>query len=154
MTDNGSPPPGQAGRARQVLYIEDEPLNVVLMEETFRDRPGWALQVARDGESGIAMAREGQPDLVMIDMHLPDMGGLDVLRCLRGRPDTAGLLCVALSADAMREQVQAALQAGFDDYWTKPVDLMGLLSGIERLLAHRGHSAAAPGASPPDPPRA
>lgn len=145
MTDNRFPPSGPALPVRQVLYIEDEPLNVILMEETFRDRPGWALQVARDGESGIAMAREGRPDLVMIDMHLPDMGGLDVLRRLRGAPDTAGLLCVALSADAMREQVQAALQAGFDDYWTKPVDLLGLLSGIEALLARRG----LPGAVPP-----
>lgn len=122
---------------RQVLYIEDEPLNVVLMQEIFRAHPQWTLQVARDGQEGVELATRLLPDLVLVDMNLPDISGLEVLRRLREHEDTRGLTCVALSADAMSEQIEAARAAGFDDYWTKPIDLMGLIAAIERLLAAR-----------------
>jgi CheY-like chemotaxis protein len=113
-----------AGAARNVLYIEDEPLNVVLMEEVFRPHPQWTLQVATDGMRGLQMARALAPDLLLIDMNLPDIGGLEVIARLRADPATAGLRCIAFSADAMREQIDAALAAGFDAYWTKPIDIL------------------------------
>jgi signal transduction histidine kinase/ActR/RegA family two-component response regulator len=128
---------------RVVLYIEDEPLNVLLMEEVFRTQPGWTLHVAHDGASGVELAGKVRPDLVLIDMNLPDMNGLDVLGRLRSQPATARLLCVALSADAMGEQIAAARAAGFDDYWTKPIDLTRLLENVRRVIDERGRGSQA-----------
>jgi PAS domain S-box-containing protein len=112
---------------RHVLYIEDEPLNAILMQEVFRTRPNWSLHLAEDGTRGLQMARKLAPDLLLVDLNLPDMSGLQVVQRLKADPRTARLRCVAFSADAMREQVDAALAAGFDDYWTKPLDLKRLL---------------------------
>jgi CheY-like chemotaxis protein/anti-sigma regulatory factor (Ser/Thr protein kinase) len=120
---------------REVLYIEDEPLNAVLMEEVFRTQPNWKLCIAEDGASGLRLARETLPDLLLIDMNLPDMNGLTLIRRLRAEPMTRRLCCIALSADAMREQIEAALAAGFDDYWTKPIDVHRVLGDLMRLLA-------------------
>jgi signal transduction histidine kinase/CheY-like chemotaxis protein len=132
-------PGGLPAVPRDVLYIEDEPLNAVLMEEVFRARPHWTLHVAEDGTHGACLAREMHPDLVLIDMNLPDMSGLALIHRLRDDPATRGLRCIALSADAMAEQIDAALAAGFDDYWTKPIDVKRVLSDLTRLLAeHEG----------------
>ncbi|TDM08182.1 MAG: hypothetical protein C4K60_01395 [Ideonella sp. MAG2] len=117
-----------------VLYIEDEPLNVLLIQEVFRAHPAWTLHVCTDGAAGVAMAQSIQPDLVLVDINLPDISGLEVLGQLRASPQTAGLCCVALSADALPEQISAARVAGFDDYWTKPVDLAQLMPAICRVL--------------------
>ncbi|MGM9487529.1 ATP-binding protein [Ideonella sp. YS5] len=137
----GSDTAGSSGRV--VLYIEDEPLNVLLMEEVFRTQPGWTLHVAHDGASGVELATKVRPDLVLIDMNLPDMNGLEVLARLRSQATTMGLLCVALSADAMGEQIAAARAAGFDDYWTKPIDLTRLLDNVRRVIDERGRDSRA-----------
>jgi PAS domain S-box-containing protein len=129
-----SRPPLYTG-PREVLYIEDEPLNMVLMEEVFRNQPQWTLLVADDGATGTRIAQETRPDLVLIDMNLPDMHGLTLIETLRRDPRTRGLRCIALSADAMREQIDAALAAGFDDYWTKPIDVPRVLADLARLLS-------------------
>jgi PAS domain S-box-containing protein len=134
---------GARANGRVVLYIEDEPLNVLLMEEVFRTQPGWTLHVAHDGASGVELASKVRPDLVLIDMNLPDMNGLEVLGRLRSQPATARLLCVALSADAMGEQIAAARAAGFDDYWTKPIDLTRLLDNVRRVIDERGRDSRA-----------
>ena len=115
---------------RLVLYIEDEPLNVLLMQEVFHAQPAWTLHVAETGEAGVETAQRLHPDLVLIDMNLPDINGLEVLRRLRAHPDTRELRCIALSADAMQDQITAARTAGFDDYWTKPIDLKHLLTSV------------------------
>ncbi|HJV94454.1 MAG TPA: response regulator, partial [Albitalea sp.] len=94
----------------------------------------WTLHVAEDGSHGACLAREMHPDLVLIDMNLPDMSGLTLIRRLRDDPATQRLRCIALSADAMREQIDAALAAGFDDYWTKPIDVKQVLSDLTRML--------------------
>jgi len=124
-----------AGPQRSVLYIEHERLNVVLMEELFRTRPEWALSIAEDGAEGLQLARELRPHLVLIDMNLPDTNGLALIRTLRSDPGTLPLRCIALSADAMSEQIEAALAAGFDDYWTKPIDVPRMLQELSRRLA-------------------
>ncbi len=123
-----------APAARNVLYIEDEPLNVILMQEVFRTREGWTLHVAEDGARGLQMAHAMKPDLLLIDMNLPDTNGLAIIGKLRSDPATAGLRCVAFSADAMREQIEAARAAGFDDYWTKPIDLKKVLGLLQQEL--------------------
>jgi CheY-like chemotaxis protein len=121
--------------ARLVLYVEDDRINLVLMEEVFRRLPGWRLECAEDGAQALGLLETLQPDLVLIDMNLPDMNGLDLLARLRGEPRSAGLLCVALSADDLRTQVEAALAAGFSDYWVKPIDVMKMVDALQRALA-------------------
>jgi signal transduction histidine kinase len=130
----GAPAPTAASAPRSVLYIEDERLNVVLMEEVFRTRPQWRLDIAEDGAEGLRQALALRPDLLLIDMNLPDMNGLALIRALRTNPATRGLRCIALSADAMSEQVAAALAAGFDAYWTKPIDVPRMLADLARQL--------------------
>jgi CheY-like chemotaxis protein/two-component sensor histidine kinase len=128
--------PVQAGAPgkRCVLYIEDEPINVMLMEEIFRRQPAWTLRVATDGQQGLQLARTHQPDLLLIDMNLPDMNGLELLRQLRADAATQQLRCVVLSADAQPEQVSTALAAGFSDYWTKPIDVPLVLGKLAKCL--------------------
>ncbi len=75
-----------------------------------------------------------QPVLVLIDMQLPDGDGMDVLRQLRADPATCHLTCIALSANAIAEDVQRARAAGFADYWTKPIDLANFLIELDRLV--------------------
>ena len=127
--------PATAEPVRRVIYVEDEPLNQVLLEELFRARPHWELQIAGDGASGLALALARAPDLMLIDMNLPDINGIELLHQLRATPSLRGLRCVALSADAMREQIDTARSAGFDDYWTKPIDLQCVLRSLDALLA-------------------
>jgi PAS domain S-box-containing protein len=117
-----------------VLYIEDEPLNVLLLQGLFERRPHWRLACAATLEEGLRLARGLNPSLVLMDMHLPDGDGSEGLKALRADPATRSLCCVALSADAMPEQIQQALAAGFDGYWTKPIDLHRTLEALDRCL--------------------
>ena len=129
-----SPSPRIAPTRRCVLYVEDEPINVLLMEEIFRRQPAWTLLVATDGQQGLQLARSHHPDLLLIDMNLPDMNGLEVLQQLRMDAATKNLRCVVLSADALPDQVSAALAAGFSDYWTKPIDVPLVLGKLAQCL--------------------
>ncbi len=142
------PSPATTGAGAQVLYIEDEPLNVLLMQEVFRSQPQWRLEVAIDGTRGLEMARALRPDLLLIDMNLPDIGGLELIGRLRGDPATAGIPCIALSADAMREQIELALAAGFDDYWTKPIDIPRLIGALAERLQRAGGAREPPSKKP------
>ena len=105
-----------------LLYVEDDPVNGLLMQEFVARTPPLRLRLALDLAQGLIEVHRLKPDLVLLDMNLPDGSGYDLLRRLRADPATRGLRVVALSADAMPEQVQKAMAAGFDDYWTKPVD--------------------------------
>jgi PAS domain S-box-containing protein len=129
-----TPPAAPAVAQKHVLYVEDEPLNVMLMQEVFKGRPQWRLSVANDGASGLAAAREQAPDLLLIDMNLPDTSGLTLIRRLRDDARTSGLRCIALSADAMQPQIDAALAAGFDDYWTKPINVARVLDAVAKAM--------------------
>ncbi len=117
----------------RVLYIEDNPVNEMLVREMLALRPGIALVTAPDGRSGIARAQAFAPDLILLDLQLPDMSGIDVMRHLRGEPALAACRYVALSANAMPEDVSQALAAGFSEYWTKPLNLQQFLSDIDGL---------------------
>jgi len=117
-----------------VLYIEDNPVNQLVVEELVAQRPQLRLVCAADGASGLAQARALRPALILLDMQLPDANGFQVLQGLRGGPDTADIPCIALSADAMPEDVRRAEQAGFTAYWTKPIDFKAFLSGLDRLF--------------------
>jgi len=113
-----------------VLYVEDDRINIVLMEELFRLEPAWRLDCAEDGAEALALLAELSPDLLLIDMNLPDMNGHQLLERLRQDPRHAMRRCVALSADALSEEVAAARAAGFEDYWIKPIDVPKLRQAL------------------------
>ncbi|MFI4930113.1 MAG: PAS domain-containing protein [Burkholderiales bacterium] len=124
-------------RAGRLLYIEDNPVNALIVRELVAQRGNLTLEEADDGASGIDRARSAQPDLILLDMQLPDIDGLEVLRRLRADPSTASIPCIALSANAMPEDIQRALGAGFADYWTKPLDFRIFLGALDTLFGKR-----------------
>jgi CheY-like chemotaxis protein len=126
---------GDATGAMKLLCIEDNPVNMMLVREVLALRPVVQFQGAELGEQGLELAFAWCPDMVLLDLQLPDMHGFEVLRRLRGEPGLAGLRVVALSANAMPQDVQAALDAGFDDYWTKPIEIDGFLARIDAMVA-------------------
>jgi CheY-like chemotaxis protein len=128
---------GRRERVGQLLYIEDNPINVMLVEEVISSRSGMAIASEPNGESGVARARSLRPDLVLVDMQLPDFDGFEVLRRLRAAPETAATPCIAVSANAMPEDIQRALEAGFAEYWTKPINFGAFLQSLETLLRER-----------------
>ena len=117
-----------------VVYIEDNEVNMLIVRELLTQRPHIAFHGAPNGLSGLALAAELRPALLLVDMQLPDIDGMEVLRRLRADPRIAGTRCVALSANAMAEDMQRARAAGFSDYWTKPIDLARFLDEIDALL--------------------
>jgi PAS domain S-box-containing protein len=135
------PPPAAASAdapgkdRRNVLYIEDNPSNVQLLKDVLALRPGIDLHVASTGGAGIAMARSRQPDLVLVDIDLPDIDGTEVCRQLRADPQFAGRPLLALSANALPADIARGALAGFDAYLTKPIDVGGLLRQLDRFLA-------------------
>ncbi|MBS0434630.1 MAG: response regulator, partial [Proteobacteria bacterium] len=121
----------------QLLYIEDNPVNVMLVEEIVRGLSGLSIHSESSGSEGVARAAALRPDLVLVDMQLPDFDGYEVLRRLRAQPETADIPCVALSANAMPEDIARARAAGFDDYWTKPIDFRSFLGALEERFPAR-----------------
>ncbi len=119
---------------RQLLYIEDNPVNALIIGELLGRRSDLSLHVAVDGSSGVAQARALQPDLILLDMQLPDFDGYEVLRRLRAEPRTAGIPCIALSANAMPQDIERALKAGLSDYWTKPLDFKAFMASVDALF--------------------
>ena len=119
--------------ALSVLYVEDNPVNVMLVRELVGLRPNVTLHVAADGRSGIEQSLKLRPDLVLVDMQLPDMDGHELLRRLRAQRLPSSI--IALSANAMPDAVRRARDIGFDDYWTKPIDIARFLAGLDKLAA-------------------
>jgi CheY-like chemotaxis protein len=121
-------------RAARVLYIEDNLANLALVETFLMPRPEWQTIPALQGLVGLELAREHQPDLVLLDLHLPDMHGSEVLRRLRADARTSRIPVVVISADATHTAVQDLMDAGADAYLTKPLDLDEFLRTLERFL--------------------
>ncbi len=146
-----APPPTEptGHPALSLLYVEDNPVNALLVEELVATRPRLRLRVAADGRSGVALALADPPDVALIDMQLPDIDGAQVLDHLRADPRLAACRCIALSASAMPQDVQHAIDRGFDDYWTKPIDVNRFLAALDVLAAERGlREVPAPPAAP------
>jgi PAS domain S-box-containing protein len=129
---------GEHGTA-MLLYVEDNLANLSLVETFLQMRPGWKLVPALQGRFGVELAREHRPDLVLLDLHLPDIPGEEVLRRLRADSRTASIPVVVISADATRDSLDRLRLAGADAYLTKPLDLDEFLSTLEaHLPAGRG----------------
>lgn len=119
----------------RLLYIEDNPVNVLVVEELVATRPQLVLSCEVNGRQGLACARSLLPDLILLDMQLPDFDGYEVIARLRADPVTAAIPCIALSANAMGEDIRRAKAAGFLAYWTKPIDFKAFLSGLDEFFA-------------------
>jgi PAS domain S-box-containing protein len=118
------------GGVRTVLYVEDNPVNAMLVQDMLEGEPGIRLRVATRPEEGLALAAAEPPCLVLLDIQLPGMDGYEVLRRLRAMPGLRHTPVCALSANAMREDLARARAAGFDDYLTKPIDVDTLLAVV------------------------
>jgi CheY-like chemotaxis protein len=128
------PAPGAAERA-VVLNIEDDPVNQILVEQMLLQCPGVRLVQAANGEDGIVLARTRRPDLVLLDMQLPDMSGLEVLAALHNDPRTRSMRVAAVSANAITDDIARTLATGALAYWTKPLQLESFRAGISSLLS-------------------
>ena len=119
------------GVEQVVLYVEDDEVNTILMEQIFRSQPNWRLLTAASGTEGLQIAQETELSLVLLDLNLPGLSGFEVMERLKADERTRHLRCIALSADALPHQIQHALSLGFDDYWTKPIDVGAVIGKLK-----------------------
>ena len=119
---------------RRILLVEDNELNRDMLSRRL-ERKGFEVLMAADGAEGLAAARAQSPDLILMDMRLPDIDGWNATRQLKADHATRGIPVVALTAHASDRDRDLALAAGCDDFDTKPVELDRLLGKIETLLA-------------------
>jgi CheY-like chemotaxis protein len=122
----------------RILLVEDNEMNRDMLSRRLIRR-GYDVVIAVDGESGLALAASEAPDLILMDMSLPILDGWEAARRLKADPATRGIPVIALTAHAMSSDRDRAIEAGCDDYDTKPVELPRLLGKIEALLATPAH---------------
>jgi two-component system cell cycle response regulator DivK len=121
----------------KVLYIEDNPINMDLIETALSVYPGVTLVKAQTGMEGIRLARAEQPDFVLLDMHLPDIGGLEVVRALNEEIASGKLRVTLLTADTLSMDIVKAMSLGAYDYWLKPLSMAKFESGLRRALTRK-----------------
>jgi PAS domain S-box-containing protein len=140
--------PEEHGRAlRTLLYVEDNHANMQLVEQLIARRPDMRLLTAEDGTRGIALARTYQPEVILMDINLPGISGIQALKILRDDPVTAHIPVLAISANAMPHDIKVGLEAGFFGYLTKPIRVNEFMIALDLALKDSGkviNSAAAP----------
>ncbi len=119
---------------RTLLYVEDNPANLKLVEQLIARRPATRLLTAVDGNMGIQLARANQPDVILMDINLPGISGIEALKILRDDPLTAHIPIVALSANAMPRDIAKGLAAGFFSYLTKPIKVKEFMEALDAAL--------------------
>jgi two-component system, cell cycle response regulator DivK len=117
----------------RLLYVEDNEMNLDMLSRRLQRR-GFEVLIAGDGEQGVTLAAAEKPDLILMDMSLPVLDGWEATRRIKASPDTRRIPIIGLTAHAMATDRDKCLEAGCDDYDTKPVELGRLLEKIERLL--------------------
>lgn len=127
---------------RTVLYVEDNPANLELVEQLIARRPDLRLLSAADGNLGIEFARVYQPAAILMDINLPGINGLEAMKILRADPTTAHIPIIALSANAVPHDIEKALQAGFFDYLTKPIKVAQFMDTLDMALKAFGSPVA------------
>ena len=137
--------PMQAGaQLRTLLYVEDNPANLMLVEDLIARRPDIRLLTAADGIHGVEMARDSHPDVILMDINLPGINGFQALEIIRADPATAHIPVVALSANAMPGDIEEGLAAGFFRYLTKPIKVGKFMDTLDVALKFsQRHPAAA-----------
>ncbi|MDB5810901.1 MAG: Histidine kinase [Betaproteobacteria bacterium] len=131
-----------SGTVRTLLYVEDNPANLMLVEDLIARRPDIRLVSARDGISGIEMAHAEKPDVVLMDINLPGISGIEALHVLASDPATAHIPVIALSANAMPRDIEKGLEAGFFRYLTKPIRVNEFMETLDAALVYAKSSAA------------
>ncbi|HKS88015.1 MAG TPA: response regulator [Stellaceae bacterium] len=124
---------------RRVLIVEDNDLNLKLLRDVL-EAHGYATATAREGAAGLALARELHPDLILMDLQLPDISGFDVVRQLKGDPATRAIPVVAVTAFAMAGDERKALVSGCDGYVSKPIVLRSFMDVVTRFAGPPGSS--------------
>lgn len=119
---------------KSILYVEDNPANLRLVEQIIARLPDVKLFPANNAEKGIEIAAQIVPDLILMDINLPGMNGFQAMKFLKMQPETKNIPIVAISANAMPDYVQEALDGGFDCYITKPIDVSHLMMEVDRLI--------------------
>ncbi len=130
-------------QANTLLYVEDNPANLMLVEDLIARRPEIRLLTARDGLTGIELARAARPDVILMDINLPGISGIHVLKILLDDPATAHIPVVALSANAMPHDIAKGLEAGFFRYLTKPIKIHEFMQTLDDALKHAKTAPAA-----------
>ena len=131
----GSREPAAGGQSHTLLYVEDNPANLKLVKEIVLFRPELRLLTAPDAHLGIDMAKAHQPQLILMDINLPGMNGVDALLALRRDPRTSHIPVLALTANAMPRDIEKGLEAGFYRYLTKPINIDEFNEAIDHTLA-------------------
>jgi two-component system cell cycle response regulator DivK len=129
-----------------ILLVEDNEMNRDMLSRRLQRR-GYEVIIAIDGQQGVAMAQSEAPDLILMDMSLPVIDGWEATRVLKAAPATKGIPVIALTAHAMSTDRDKAMQAGCDDYDTKPIELPRLLEKIEMLLGGNSKTVSGAGES-------
>lgn len=127
---------------RTVLYVEDNPANLELVEQLIARRPDLRLLSAADGNLGIEFARVYQPAAILMDINLPGISGLEAMKILRADPTTAHIPIIALSANAVPRDIDEALKAGFFGYLTKPIKVAQFMDTLDMALKASGSAVA------------
>jgi len=117
----------------RLLYVEDNRINALLFEEALKLQKGLELRVAEDGAQAIEVASAWAPEVLVLDSHLPDVSGAELLQRLRALPQLAQVPAFMCSADAQPEDMARAQAAGFMGYWTKPISIATVLADLARL---------------------
>jgi len=125
---------GSGGPLRTVLYVEDNPANLMLVTKLLARRPDVSLLSAKDGRSGVEMAQAARPDVILMDINLPGISGVVALRILAADPSTAHIPVIAISANAMPRDIEKGLQAGFFRYLTKPIKVNEFMNTLDLAL--------------------
>ena len=118
-------------RPHTLLYVEDNPANLKLVEQIIARHPDICLLTAMNGSSGIEIARASRPDVILMDINLPGISGFEILEILRAEPATASIPVIALTANAMPRDIQKGLEAGFFRYITKPIKVNEFMAALE-----------------------
>src|SRR6185369_5834229 len=129
-------------RLRTILYVEDNPANLELVEQLIARRSDLRLISAADGSLGIEFARAYQPEVILMDINLPGISGIEAMKILRADPATAHIPIVALSANAVPRDIEKGLEAGFFNYLTKPIKVNEFMDALDQALEY---SRSAPG---------
>jgi PAS domain S-box-containing protein len=130
------PPVPDGTPLRTLLYVEDNPANLELVEQLVARRPDLRMLSAADGALGIEFARTCQPELILMDINLPGISGIDALKILRADPSTAHIPILALSANAGARDIEKGLEAGFFNYLTKPIKVEQFMDALDAALLH------------------
>jgi CheY-like chemotaxis protein len=125
----------------KILLIEDNEMNRDMLSRRL-SRKGFEIAIAEDGERGVEMAQSESPSLILMDISLPVMDGYQATRQIKANPTTRSIPIVALTAHAMSGDREKCLEAGCDEYETKPVDLPRLLEKIEKLIPGNQNDSA------------